>query len=1192
MLITEYQNGFDLQHDRAFHSPAPGTCFADWFEMHYRGREWVVAAVMMDGEALHPDRWHEDLACKQIHIVLKPGDPMTVFTVINTALALGSVVYSLVTRPNTPNTPEESPTYSINAQSNEARLGAVVPVQYGRHRIWPDLIAQPFSTYANNDQYLYQLFCVGAGEYELEDLQIDDTVVENFTEIDFEYYYDEPVTLFPTNVVTSAEVGGQELSETFSGPFIASASGTEANRIEIDLVWDQGLFRARSEGDTDPAITTVIGEYRAIDASGAPTGSWTTFINEEITDATRVPKRLTRSVSVSPGRYEVRIRRDEISQTGPKMFTRCVWEALRAYLEDDAATYEGITVLAVRARATGNLNQNSSRRFNVVGTRKLPAWDGENWSAPAATRSIAWALADIIRSEYGAARADALIDLDKLLALDSVWTDREDTFDYRFDVTTTMWDALKVAARAGRAFPVMNNQVISFVRAAPQTVPATIFNRKNLRDFSVEYQLLNEESPDSVLAEYVDPDYGWQVHQVLCQPPGSAGTNPKRVRYNGIINRAQAFREGIYDAEVERKQRKTCKFVTELEGYIPQQGDLVAVVNEDFRYDQGGDVVAVSGTLLTLSEPLSWTPSAGHAIRLRKPNGSVDGPHLVTAGPAANQVVLSEALDWTPETGGDMVRTLYQFGVVGSVLSEFLVKEMRPRGRYEVELVCLGVVDSVHTVDQVDVPADITPAPIASNPDAPVIRTLMVENISNPAILHIAWSPAPGATEYVVERSLDGGSTWEQWTTTTNTQYIRQAPVGDIDIRVAGVGRARGPWKYWSGTVGQYSINSPTDLSLTAELALSSSGDYATNLVFEFSHDEDDYHIKTFEAQYKLARHADWQPLYNALESRWEWQTAEIGVHQVRVRSVYIQGEVFSDWAEAQITSLGTFEAIATIGLPDPIDPLLFITPDPEKATADIRVSVGYEAAGAAPDRFLLFYSAAEAPATLQITTDAGSKLYIDPNESIAGTFSLDVAAGSTAQRVRFSNPGIDIDLSGMWWIAIESPGNGNTRFFKVAESSTSEFVLSRSDEFPFVPAPGDTIQVVELDYADSRLPEFSLLWVNGEVIRHGGIDFDGQYFVVVEQRAAEGSVQANQSGQLAHYYPALGPLTNAVEIMVSDFQFIEGRYVYAGTIPVNIPSDMAWASVSCCLARRATDGSATQYVRSNIVPLTIAGPA
>src|SRR5690606_23832810 len=114
----------------------------------------------------------------------------------------------------------------------------------------------------------------------------------------------------------------------------------------------------------------------------------------------------------------------------------------------------------------------------------------------------------------------------------------------------------------------------------------------------------NEEAHDAILAEYIDPNLGWVENQVLCQPPSSAAANPKRVRYHGIIDRDQAFREGIYEAESILKQRKTARFETELEGYIPARGDLIIVANEDIDYTQGGEIVAVSGTTLTTSEPI------------------------------------------------------------------------------------------------------------------------------------------------------------------------------------------------------------------------------------------------------------------------------------------------------------------------------------------------------------------------------------------------------------------------------------------------------------------------------------------------------------------------------------------------------------------------------------------------------------
>ena len=40
--------------------------------------------------------------------------------------------------------PAPSPTYSLQAQGNQARLAQPIPVVYGRHRVYPDLAATPW----------------------------------------------------------------------------------------------------------------------------------------------------------------------------------------------------------------------------------------------------------------------------------------------------------------------------------------------------------------------------------------------------------------------------------------------------------------------------------------------------------------------------------------------------------------------------------------------------------------------------------------------------------------------------------------------------------------------------------------------------------------------------------------------------------------------------------------------------------------------------------------------------------------------------------------------------------------------------------------------------------------------------------------------------------------------------------------
>lgn len=110
------------------------------------------------------------------------------------------------------NVPTASPTYSLQAQGNAARLGNVIPVQYGRLRVYPDFAAQPYVEYSNNEQYLYQLLCVGQGEYSIESVQINDSPITSFANVEYEVVLPGSKTaLFPANVTQSAEVSGQTL---------------------------------------------------------------------------------------------------------------------------------------------------------------------------------------------------------------------------------------------------------------------------------------------------------------------------------------------------------------------------------------------------------------------------------------------------------------------------------------------------------------------------------------------------------------------------------------------------------------------------------------------------------------------------------------------------------------------------------------------------------------------------------------------------------------------------------------------------------------------------------------------------------------------------------------------------------------------------------------------------------------------
>ncbi len=107
----------------------------------------------------------------------------------------------------------------------------------------------------------------------------------------------------------------------------------------------------------------------------------------------------------------------------------------------------------------------------------------------------------------------------------------------------------------------------------------------------------------------------------------------------GCTGGTQAMREGLYMAGANRYRRRIVTFRTELEGLIPTHGDLVAITHDLPRWGQGGEVTAVDGRTLILSEPLEWESGDEtaeppvHYLALRRRDGSLSGPCLFHPAP-------------------------------------------------------------------------------------------------------------------------------------------------------------------------------------------------------------------------------------------------------------------------------------------------------------------------------------------------------------------------------------------------------------------------------------------------------------------------------------------------------------------------------------------------------------------------------
>jgi hypothetical protein len=562
-----------------------------------------------------------------------------------------------------------SPTYNLGAQGNTARLEAAIPEHFGRHIAFPDFAAQPYAEYAGNEQYLYQLFCLGRGQYDVESLWIEDTPINSFNEVQYEILQPgSSPTLFPTNVLTSLEVAGQTLTTgAYVGGFIVNPAGTLCNAIGVDFVMPRGLFYAEDSGALSAVSVSLQVEARTVDAAGAPTSSyvaltgvsytaWSDWTNAPslgtstalieyetrsetqlvqgegelisnyvtyyvvrtrsllgsgvFTAATTTAQRYSIRLPVTPGRYQVRVVRMDTEQTDTRYGHEAVWAGLRTYMTG-TTDFGDVTLIAMRIRASNNLSQQASRKFNVIATRKLPVWNGTSFSANTTTRSIAWPL---VYAAKQCGLTDAQIDLAALLTLDGIWAARGDYFDGRFDNFLGFWEAASQIAQAGRAKVFMQGGVLRVARDQAATIPVALYSMRNIvrGSFSVDYLMPTPETADAVDVGYFSAE-NWKPARVQAKLVGSAALKPAKVDQFGVTGRDHAFREGMYLAATNRYRRRMITFQTEMEGFIPSFGDLIAIQHDMPGWGQGGEVVSVQAgaeNRLVHSEELdnaAWT---------------------------------------------------------------------------------------------------------------------------------------------------------------------------------------------------------------------------------------------------------------------------------------------------------------------------------------------------------------------------------------------------------------------------------------------------------------------------------------------------------------------------------------------------------------------------------------------------------
>lgn len=809
-----------------------GLSIRQWLEIQYPGfTEFENPTIcILNGQPVLRENWNYEIKSKDIvNFVGIVGEVVTIIAIVVAVIALAVSIYLVVSLPGTPGeAPASEPVFSLKGQTNSIRLGEPIECHYGRNRIWPSLASAPFYRYIDNDQFQHSLFCIGQGQYEIEAIQIGDTDIDSFDEVEYEIIEPgEQTDLFRLNVITSAEAGGQTLfaqnqtgfsGDGWIGPFVTNPAGTVVDRIQIDLSYPKGIYhQSKKDGDIEDHHVHVLFQKRRIDDDGNPLEAFSTLIDNDLTARTTTPQRKTRGSGVlTPARYEVRGKNVGFARNDNRSGDTVVWEGMRGFVVGGEPDFGDVTLLAVKIKATNNLNARTQERFNVIATRKLPVIDstggGTSESSfteePVATRSIVWAFVDIFRSNYGARITDErFFDLAALQELDAFYESRNEHFDWTFRDPITVWDAAKAVARAGRAIPLISGSIITMKRDGPLEVPVTLFSPDNIvkGTFNWDIKLWEPNDNDSILVEYTDPTTGYKQETVLCILPDSnaTGDNPSDLRLPGVQDRDHAYREGLYVLASQRYLRENISFETGLEGFIPSYGDLVAVSHDVPRWGQSGYILAVEDESngffrLHVSEPLNFSESGQvYQILLRGKASETIGPFtaIETDDPKVVEIEMSEdSEEFDFLLGGTTEPMLFLFGVAGMDIKYGRLVRIDPQGNERVKITLVGEEAIIHQFDELTAPELNKPAMPPEIPDAPEIQQLTLNQISSDLlIVQASWLAAFGAQYYIVQWSQDGEH-WQLVGTTERTSMQFQVSAGVLQVRVAAVNNGQGPW--------------------------------------------------------------------------------------------------------------------------------------------------------------------------------------------------------------------------------------------------------------------------------------------------------------------------------------------------------------------------------------------------------------
>lgn len=381
-------------------------------------------------------------------------------------------------------------------------------------------------------------------------------------------------------------------------------------------------------------------------------------------------------------------------KSGNSPVTECKVKDVYLAAQTDKTSYPGVTVIRSRTIATDGALSVKERKLNCLVTRKLMV-DGTG--ALQATRDAGQALIGMALDEYIGRRSTTEIDIPQIKSeIQKIKTyfgsNAPAEFCYTFDDDNLSFEeqaAMVASACFSETYRYGNKLRLKF--EAPQDNSVLLFNHRNKVPGSEKrtFNLGIDKDYDGVELEYTSPDDDLRVTYVI--PENGSARNPLKISTSGIRNHAVAKTRAWREWNKLQHQTESVEFDALDESNLLVRNDRILVADNTSIKTQDGEVMAVDGLTLTLSQDVEMQDGVTYYIHLQLQDATVDMIQCLS-GEYMNQVILTRApLQPLVIDEDRYIKTAYQIVAAQDTSSSaFLLTEASPNDEMTNRLTCIN----------------------------------------------------------------------------------------------------------------------------------------------------------------------------------------------------------------------------------------------------------------------------------------------------------------------------------------------------------------------------------------------------------------------------------------------------------------------------------------------------------------------